>query len=254
MRVAVIGLGEAGAIYSSGLAERGVEVSAADPLVTVAPAGVRHASGIADAVSGAELVLSLVGAKAARAVLEETLPAMEASAIFADMNTGGPDEKKELAAAAAASGISFVDVAILAPVPRAGLGTPLLLSGSGASRLQLLLSELQIPATEVGSEAGIAGGLKLLRSVFMKGLAALVFESVEAGAAAGTRDWVIDQISSELGPSGPALVERLLTGTVQHAVRRKEEMRDAQSYLESIGVDHAMTDATLHWLSEIAAR
>ena len=88
----------------------------------------------------------------------------------------------------------------------------------------------------------------------MKGLAALVFETVEAGDSVGARGWVTDQISSELGPKGRELVERLLDGTVLHAVRREDEMRDAQSYLESIGADHAMTDATLHWLSVIAAR
>ena len=254
MRVAVLGLGEAGAIYASDLAGRGVTVSAADPFVTEAPAGVRHAPRIADAVSGAEVVLSLVGAAAAQSVLDEALPAMDAFSIFADMNTGGPDDKKRLAAIAATAGISFVDVAILAPVPRARIDTSLLLSGSGAERLQLLLSQLHIPATDVGPEAGVAGSLKLLRSVFMKGLAALVFESVEAGDAAGARGWITDQISSELGPEGRALVERLLDGTVLHAVRREAEMRDAQSYLDSLGADHAMTDATLHWLSAIAKR
>ncbi|WP_349898894.1 NAD(P)-dependent oxidoreductase [Parafrigoribacterium soli] len=254
MRVAVLGLGEAGRIYATDLVARGVTVSAADPFVADAPAGVRHAARIADAVSDAEIVLSLVGASAAESVLGEALPAMAASAIFADMNTGGPTEKKRLAAAAAAAGIDFVDVAILAPVPRARLDTSLLLSGSGASRLEPLLSQLQVPVTDVGPDAGTAGGLKLLRSVFMKGLAALVFESVEAADAAGVRDWVIDQISSELGPDGRALVERLLEGTVQHAVRREAEMHDARDYLESLGADHAMTDATLHWLSAIAAR
>lgn len=254
MRVAVLGLGEAGRIYAADLAASGATVFAADPFVTEAPAGVHRAPHIADAVKGAEVVLSLVGARAAEDVLNEAVPAMDASAIFADMNTGGPAEKKSLAAAAAAAGISFVDVAILAPVPRARLGTSLLLSGSGASRLRPLLAQLQVPVTDVGPEAGTAGGLKLLRSVFMKGLAALVFESVEAADATGARDWVIDQISSELGPDGRALVERLLEGTVQHAVRREAEMRDAQGYLESLGADHAMTDATLHWLSTIATR
>lgn len=254
MRIAVLGLGEAGGIYATDLAGRGAMVSAADPFVSQAPAGVRHAPSIADAVGGAEVVLSLVGAAAAQSVLDEALPAMDASGIFADMNTGGPDDKKKLAASAAAAGIPFVDVAILAPVPRARADTSLLLSGSGASRLQPLLAQLNIPASDVGTEAGIAGGLKLLRSVFMKGLAALVFESVEAAEAAGSRDWLIDQISAELGPQGRALVQRLLDGTVQHAVRREAEMRDAQGYLVSLGADHTMTDATLHWLRSIAER
>ncbi len=252
MRVAVLGLGEAGRIYAADLAERGSVVTAADPVATTAPPGVTLASGAPEAVRGADVVLSLVGGGAAASALDSALPELVPGSVYADMNTVAPSEKRRLAERAAARGIPFVDVAILAPVPRARLATPLALSGTGAARLQSLLDGLQVPTTLVGAEAGDAGGLKLLRSVFMKGLAALVFESVTAARAIGAEDWVIDQIASELGPSGHALVRRLLEGTPVHAVRREAEMRDALAFLEALGAAHPMTDGTIAWLHALA--
>lgn len=252
-RVAVLGLGEAGSIYAADLARRGVPVTAFDPAVSAVPAGVRPAPGIEDAVRGADLVLSLVGGAAAGAVLEEALPAMAPTALFADMNTAGPGEKRRLAERADRHGILFVDVAIMAPVPRARILTPLVLSGAGADELLSVLAGWGIPGTGVGREAGVAAELKLLRSVFMKGLAATVLESVTAARAVGAGDWIIDQIASELGPSGHSLVARLLEGSRLHAVRREEEMCQARSFLDSLGAAHPMTDGTIEWLHSLAA-
>jgi 3-hydroxyisobutyrate dehydrogenase-like beta-hydroxyacid dehydrogenase len=254
VRVAVLGLGEAGRIYAADLVDRGATVTASDPAADSAPPRVVLAPSIAEAVRDADVVLSLVGGDAAASVLDEALPAMGSSTIFADMNTTSPAKKQQLAERAAPRDVPFVDVAILAPVPRAGIDTPLVLSGTGASRLHGLLGELGIPAVDVGPDAGAAGGLKLLRSVFMKGLAALIFESTTAAKAIGAEEWVIDQIASELGPSGHEVVRRLLDGTPVHAVRREAEMRDALAFLESLGADHPMTDATISWLHAIAER
>ncbi|MDF2574150.1 MAG: phosphogluconate dehydrogenase, partial [Agromyces sp.] len=254
MRVAVLGLGEAGRIYAAELAEQGIEVTATDPLATSAPPAVTLASDIPAAVREAEIVLSLVGGGAAASALDTALPAMRPEALYADLNTLAPDEKRRLAARAVERGNAFVDVAVLAPVPRAGLRTPLALSGTGTERLRSFLEQLDVPTTDAGPDAGGAAGLKLLRSVFMKGLAALIFEAVTAAREVGAEEWVTGQIASELGPDGDALVQRLLEGTPAHAVRREAEMRDARAFLETLGTAHPMTDGTIAWLQALAAR
>jgi 3-hydroxyisobutyrate dehydrogenase-like beta-hydroxyacid dehydrogenase len=252
MRVAVLGLGEAGSVYAADLAGRGLVVRAFDPVARTLPPGVRPASDIAAAVRGAAVVFSLVGGQAAEAALEEALPAMEPTGIFADLNTAGPAQKERLAKRADERGILFADVAILAPVPRARIMTPLLLSGSAAKELLSVLSTLQIPVTSVGDEAGKAAGLKLLRSVFMKGLAATILESVTAARTLGAEEWIVNQIGSELGPSGPALVARILEGTPAHALRREVEMGEARWFLESLGAPHPMTDGAIEWLHSLS--
>jgi 3-hydroxyisobutyrate dehydrogenase-like beta-hydroxyacid dehydrogenase len=254
MRVAVLGLGEAGSIYAADLPARGASVIGTDLHAGVGPASVTRAASIAEAVRGADIVLSLVGASSAASVIHEALPTMEPGGVYADMNTSGPDDKRHLAGVAAARGIPFVDVAIMAPVPRARIDTPLLLSGSGVPHLRPHLERLRIPATDVGAEPGAAARLKLLRSVFMKGLAAVVVESVNAAELFGAEEWLIDQIAGELGGSGRGVVDHLIAGTTKHAVRREAEMVEARELLASRDAPHPMTDATIEWLRAIAAR
>lgn len=254
MHIAVLGLGEAGSIYAADLAARGASVSGTDLRAAIAARDVEIVPDIARAVRGADLVLSLVGAASAASVLADAIPAMATTSVFADMNTSGPADKRARAAVAAAGGIPFVDVAILAPVPRARIDTPLLLSGAGVGLLRPLLDELGIAATDVGGQAGAAASLKLLRSVFMKGLAAVVVESVSAAQSFGAEDWLIGQIAAELGESGHAAVHHLVEGTTKHAVRREAEMIEVREFLDSLGAAHPMTDGTIEWLHAIAER
>lgn len=252
MRVGVLGLGEAGSLYAAGLRARGATVTAFDPAVSSPPDGVVLAPDAPSAVKDAEVVASLVGASAAPSVARSVFGSMTADSVYADMNTASPDDKRRLAEEATAAGVRFADVAVMAPVPRAAELTPLLTSGPGASRLTQLWSGLGIPITDVGTDPGSAAGLKLLRSVFMKGLAALVFESVTAAERVGAAEWIRTELAGELGPGGPELVERLLSGTRQHARRREHEMRDVQEFLSSLDSPAWMTASTIRWLGAIA--
>lgn len=74
MRVAVLGLGEAGSIYAADLARRGVDVAASDPAVPDVPAGVTPAGDTGEAVRGADLVLSLVGGALRKLSLRRRCP------------------------------------------------------------------------------------------------------------------------------------------------------------------------------------
>lgn len=251
MRIAVLGLGEAGSIYARGLAERGADIVGYDPRDVETPAGVTRSANVEDAVDGAELVLSLVGARVAGDVLNEALAGMKPEATFADLNTGAPAQKRVLATAAVAAGFPFADVAVMAPVPRAGIDTELLASGDGAEATADALRDYGLPIRVVGNDAGDAAGLKLVRSVFMKGLAAVVFESLEAAGRIGATAEVRAQIAGELAGDGDAMVQRLLDGTRQHAERREHEMRDAREFLDAIGSPGWMTDGTLAWLRSV---
>ena len=85
----------------------------------------------------------------------------------------------------------------------------------------------------------------------MKGLAAVVLESLEAGAAAGCEDWLRAQIEDELAQAGPALVERLVEGSRAHAARRVEEMRAAIVEMTELGVPTDVCRAAQTWLERL---
>src|SRR5947209_6700039 len=125
MIVAVLGLGEAGSAIAAGLSAAGAEVRGFDPLVRPGP-GITECAGDADAARGAAVVISLTCAHEAEGALTAALPAMRDGAIYADLNTSGSQLKARLAGLAEAAGAGFADVALMAPVPGNGLGTPML--------------------------------------------------------------------------------------------------------------------------------
>src|SRR5262249_29854783 len=143
-------------------------------------AGAELAASTADAVRGADLVLSLTTSEAAQDAASRAAAALPPGAVYADLNTGGARSKRGGAATVEGAGAPFAHGAVMAPVPGRGLRTPLLASGSGAARFAELLQPLGAQVDVLGPEPGIAAERKLIRSVFMKGLAAALLEGAAA--------------------------------------------------------------------------
>jgi 3-hydroxyisobutyrate dehydrogenase-like beta-hydroxyacid dehydrogenase len=241
--VAVLGLGEAGGRIAADLVAAGCAVRGWDPVAR--PPGVSVASDGSSAVVGADVVLSVNAAAVAVDVARDVAGSLAPDAVYADCNTSSPALKQELATSVPAR---FADVALVGTVPRLGLRTPALASGEGAERFAELFRPLGMPVEVVGAAPGDAAGLKLLRSVFMKGLAAAVIESTAAGRAAGDEEWIRADIASVIGAP---LLERLLAGSQAHAARRVEEMRAAADYLEQLGVEPRVATAAAEWLARL---
>ncbi|TDV57224.1 NAD(P)-dependent oxidoreductase [Actinophytocola oryzae] len=248
LTVAVLGLGEAGGAIARDLVEAGAVVRAYDPAVPAA-AGMVPCADEADAATDADLVLSVNSATAAA----EALRTGAATArVWADLNTGSPGLKRRLSELAGERGVAFADVAIMAPVPGRGLRTPMLATGPAATRVAGLLNPLGARVDTMAGPPGLAAERKLLRSVFFKGLAAAVVEALAAGRAAGCEEWLRANITEELTRAGESTVDRLVTGTHQHAVRRADEMAAATDMLTELGVAPTITSATRDFLTRLA--
>jgi len=176
------------------------------------------------------------------------LPALSPGALYADLNTASPRVKREVADAVEGVGVAFADVALLSAVR--GVRTPALASGSGAARFAELFGPLGMPVEVVEGGAGAAAARKLVRSVFMKGLAAALVESLRAAEAAGCGDWLREDLARLLDEP---LLERLVSGSSRHAVRRIVEMDAAAELLEELGVEPRVARAARGWLEQLAA-
>jgi 3-hydroxyisobutyrate dehydrogenase-like beta-hydroxyacid dehydrogenase len=247
--VAVLGLGEAGGRLAADLVAAGVEVRGYDPLVLSVPEGVALAEDPRAAAHGSDVVLALTTAATALSAAESVLPALHAEVVYADLNTASPAAKAEIAALVAGVGARFADVALLGPVPVRGLETPALASGPGARPLAERLAPLGMPIEVVSDVPGDAACLKLLRSVFMKGLAASALESTNAAHAAGHGGWLEREIAAVIGEQ---LLERLLAGSRRHAARRVDEMDAARELLLELGIEPRITAASRAVLAELA--
>ncbi|NMO56114.1 NAD(P)-dependent oxidoreductase [Actinoplanes sp. TBRC 11911] len=250
--IAVLGLGEAGGRIAGELAAAGAVVAGFDPRLG-APDGVRAAASDADACRDAGLVLSVNSAHDALDALRQSLSALRAGTIWADLNTASPALKTALRDAAGGRA-DVVDVALMAPVPGRGLRTPMTMSGPAAGRAAALLRAYGAEIEVLDGSVGEAATRKLLRSVFYKGLAAAVIEALEAARAAGLEDWLAGNIRAELTRSDAGTLDRLVDGSHAHAVRRTEEMAAAADLLTELGVAPRVAGASRDWLADLALR
>jgi 3-hydroxyisobutyrate dehydrogenase-like beta-hydroxyacid dehydrogenase len=253
MRATVFGLGEAGSLISADLVAAGVDVRGFDPAGVATPPGVRRTATPRDAVVGTDVVIALTAAADAMGALTQALDVMPAATLYADLSTSAAGAKRALDGVAAQAGVDFADVAMMSIVPGNGLRVPALVSGRGADRFVAAMAPLGMPVTSIGGEAGDAATRKLTRSVMMKGLAAVVIESLRAGEAAGCADWLWDNLRDELAGADERFLARLVQGTGQHAVRRLHEMEAARDLLDELGIDALMTRSTIESLRRTPA-
>ncbi|GAA0307312.1 DUF1932 domain-containing protein [Kineococcus aurantiacus] len=240
MHVTVLGLGEAGTLYATGLTARGWSVSGYDPADTPTPAGVERRLTPQEAVRDADFVLSLVGGKVAERAAGSVAEHLPPSAVYLDMNAGDPRIKTAIAEVVGAA--RFADVSVVGSVPAHGSAAPVVISGEASATAARLFTALGADVEDIGGRPGDAAARKLLRSAFMKGLGALVVEVVEAGRAAGADEWVREQIAAELD-GGHVSLERLHSGTRKHALRRAGETEASADLLDAAGLVPTMTRA-----------
>jgi 3-hydroxyisobutyrate dehydrogenase-like beta-hydroxyacid dehydrogenase len=106
-----------------------------------------------------------------------------------------------------------------------------------------------MPVDVVSDQVGDAAAMKLVRSVFMKGVAASAVESMRAAEQAGCADWLAEEIS---GVIGRPLLDRLLQGSRAHAARRVDEMEAAAELLVELGVEPHIASASAALLADLA--
>lgn len=252
MQICVFGLGEAGSLIAAELAASGSTVVAFDPADVATPAAVQRVPHPALAVRRAELVLALTAAADARMAIVQAADAIPADAIYADFSTAAPSTKAELAAVAEAKGFEFTDVALVGMVPGNGVATRALSSGAGAERFANVFNSVGGRVEPVDGPAGSAARRKLLRSVAMKGFAAVAQEALAAAEAADDLPWLFDHLGVELASADQAWLHRLVEGTPRHAKRRLAEMEAARAMVVDLGQPTTMTNATVDSLASIA--
>lgn len=250
-KVAIFGLGEAGSLFAADLASLGIDVDAYDPADVDTPPGIQRHDKPNDAVSEADVVLALTGGADAETAIKQALDDIPKSALYADLSTNSAGTKNTLATTAKSAGLEFVDVAMMTTVPGHGLRTPSLASGDGASRYIEIFRDLGVPVERVSDVPGDAAIRKLLRSVVVKGLAALVIEAMRAGEQAGCEEWLWENLATAITKADQAFVARLVNGTEKHAVRRLHEMEASVALLEELGVDPLLTRATAENLRRV---
>ncbi|MEU6791964.1 DUF1932 domain-containing protein [Nonomuraea wenchangensis] len=242
-QVALLGHGEAGRVLAAGLGPR-VRLRVYDPAYPPGAQAKELVGSNAAAVRGADVVIAVTAGAGSLAACAESAPHLRPGALYADLSTAAPGDKREIAALVEAAGAVAVDGAIMAPVPLRGLATPILAAGAGAERFAAFARARGMDVTPIGLDPGDAAARKLLRSVLVKGLSALAIEARAAAEAAGLAEWFWEHLVETVTDADERFVRRLLEGAGQHGVRRVHEMDAATRMLEELDVPPTMTAAT----------
>ncbi|TXT51477.1 MAG: phosphogluconate dehydrogenase [Spirochaetes bacterium] len=265
-----IGFGEVAFHIAKGLTSAGLSGIQAFDVMTQDPkigplvreranaAGVGLVDSLALLFSSCDTVLCATSAKYALAIGIEASQLLRPDTLYADLNSASPGTKIKLSRAIDEAGGCFVDAAVMELVPPHGHKVPMAVSGSGAKEFAGRLSPYGMKISFISEAAGASSSLKMMRSIFMKGLTALLLETLTAGRKAGVDAQIMESISGTLDSRPIAETARLLvTRTAIAAERRVAEMGEVLDTLEEMGLDASSSQATkakLQWLADFNLR
>ena len=100
----------------------------------------------------------------------------------------------------------------------------------------------------VDGEVGAASSIKMVRSVLMKGLEAVILECVLSGRRAGVDDLVLESLDQTYpGFDWKKRAAYMMERAATHGVRRAAEMREVANTVRELGFDGTMSDAAADW-------
>ncbi|MGH8708193.1 MAG: DUF1932 domain-containing protein, partial [Burkholderiales bacterium] len=201
---------------------------------------------LADALRGASLVLSTVTTSVALDAARQCAPHLAAGQTYVDLNATDPAAKLEVERVITPTGAAFVEGAILGAIGVSGAKTEILLGGPHARGAERLLAvELGLNARFYSERVGQASMFKMLRSVFSKGLEALLIEFLVAGERAGIRDDLWREVTGLMAqhPFERTAGNWVRSHATAHA-RRHVEVQQVAGVLRQLGLEPVMTAAT----------
>jgi 3-hydroxyisobutyrate dehydrogenase-like beta-hydroxyacid dehydrogenase len=263
--ICLLGFGEVGQTLADDLGR--YRLSAWDVLFTdlhskpsqaAAGRSVRVGTSATDAVRDADLVISAVTAAQDLTAAQDVAAGLRPGAYFIDLNSASPEMKKLSAQAVNAAGGHYVEAAVMAPIAPRKIATAMLLGGPDAERFLPLAHEVGFAgASFFSGELGQASATKMCRSVMIKGIEALLTESLVAARHYGVEDTVLASLS-DLLPVGdwPKLAHYMIGRSLEHGARRAEEMREAARTVSEAGITPLLAAATAErqdWSGERSA-
>lgn len=267
LRVGLIGYGEVGRILAEDLRALDVAVSAFDLKLTdeTAAAPLRqHAAGHgvtltashAQLAAECDLILSAVTASQAVAVAQACAPGVAAGTFFLDFNSASPGAKIRAAEIIDGAGGRYVEGAVMSSLPPHRIRVPLLLGGPHAAALAPALESLGFEAQIVDVRLGVASATKMCRSVMIKGMEALVIESLTTARHYGVENAVLASLYETFpGIDWEKQAAYFFQRVIQHGRRRSEEVREVAQTVREAGLvpwSAAGTAERQAWIADLA--
>jgi len=267
-RLGLVGYGEIGSTLGAGLRKAGLaSVAAYDRYAFDGPyaaliqqraeqAGVTLVRSNQDLADAADLIVSVTPGSVSLQSAAAFAPCLTARHTFVDFASATPKIKIGVAQLIASTGALTGDASIEG-TPKNGYAMPILSSGPAGEQLRDLLNPWGMRIEFVGAELGRASGIKILRSVLIKGIEALTGEMLLAARHYGIDDIVLASASKTLTRPWMDTVESLIPSGVIHAQRRAEELEMSAEAVADAGIEPVMARAVaahLRWKASLGLK
>ena len=265
-RIGIIGYGEVGQAFTEGLSSaKGIDIAVFDirftsdtapnALTTVAEAqNLKIESSLKALVQCNDLIISAVTCEEAWKVAEASSGHMRKGQIYVDLNTVTPHLKEKMKRLLAQGGAEFIEVAILGTISSYGFKSPMLACGKEAQEFGAFLNSLGFSVKVLSEKIGTASYMKMLRSIFAKGVESLLFEMLVAAEKCDLLEPVMDAIVNHMdNGSFLNIAETWIITNVMHAQRRADEMDHVIQTLKDLNMQPVMSMATQERLIKCAA-
>ena len=269
-RVGIIGFGEVGSALGRGLRGEGLEaVVAADvaaddatfgPLIRrrADEARVELLPSNAELAEVSDVILVAVPGYQALEAAQQAAAGLRKGQIYVDVGSASPRVKHALAEVVEQAAASPVDVAILTSPLMDGHRIATLAAGAAAAEYRELMAPYGFNVEVVGERPGQAAAIKMLRSVLMKGMEALLLESLLAARRHGVEDVVLGTVAAFMDRGSFAeMANFLVTTDAIHSGRRAHEADMMAEVVQEVGITPRLSPAiaeTLHWSTSLGMK
>lgn len=255
VRIGFIGFGEVASIFSKEMSNKGAEIRIYDVLISqkggleiikkrISSDNIKINS-LKEVIIKSDYILSTIPSQFARNVAKECAKNLKPNKVYVDLNSTSPFVKIEVSKTIQSSKADFVEGAILGAVGVTGSKTRILTTGEKGKEVAEIFNNLGLNVSYYSSEIGKASMFKMLRSIFSKGLEALILECLIAGKKAGIEKDLWDDITNFMSKKP---FDQIAANWIQTHVtayeRRYHEIVQVVETMKEIGVEPIMTSNT----------
>jgi 3-hydroxyisobutyrate dehydrogenase-like beta-hydroxyacid dehydrogenase len=258
LRMGFIGFGEAAAVFAKPIMESGVQVNAYDVLLSQTKGkeilenrarGMKlNFLNLPEMIEQSNYLISTVTTQVAKQVATDCSGYLKSGQVFIDLNSTAPAIKNEINEIILKTGADFVEGAVLGAVGATGASTKILFGGIKAEETTKVFKELGLNVAFFSEEIGKASQFKMLRSIYSKGLEALLLELLISGEKAGIKDELWDDIVQLMKSNS---FEKTASNWIRtHALaceRRYYEMAQVVETMKELNLEPILTTGTVNF-------
>ena len=192
-----------------------------------------------------DLIISAVTAEQCLFSALSVVPHCRPNTWFLDLNSVSPGTKQQVATVCSTQHVKFVEAAVMSPIDPKQIQSPIIIAGSYAREFEKIGQGLGFSNMTVCSdELGKASATKMCRSIMIKGMESLVTESMLSAHYYGVQQEVLSSLNNLIPhPDWPSHARYLISRSLEHGVRRAEEMREVAKTVSEAGLEPLMSSA-----------